>query len=244
MRNWTGRGEPAFTRAPGGRNLEVRTRFFGRTMVYPALAALATAQALDLALEDARDRLAAVAPANSRLEPVTLANGAVMLCDEYKSGVETVHAALDLLAEIPARRRWVVMGDLTEPPGSTAEHRAAYLRVGERIGQVAQRVIFMRGNSSLYSRGARRGGMAPDRMSVAEDVADATAQLRADLADADVVLVKGRFIQHLDRIALALAGREVGCARLHCRLKLRPCARCPLLGVPQERDDRRRSGGG
>jgi len=216
-----------------GENLAVRTRFVGRKMVYPALVALAAAQALGLALEGARDRLAAVIPADARLEPVTLANGAVILRDEYKSGVETVHAALDLLAEIPARRRWVVMGDLTEPPGSRSEQIAAYLRVGERIGQVAQRAIFMRGHATLYRRGARRGGMAPDRMSVAEDVAGAVAQLRAELADGDVVLVKGLFIQHLDRIALALAGPEVGCARLHCRLKLRPCAQCPLLGIPR-----------
>lgn len=215
-----------------GEALAVRTRFVGRKMVYPALAALAAAQALGLALDGPRERLAAVAPADSRLEPVALANGAVMLRDECKSGVETVHAALDLLAEIPARRRWVVMGDLTEPPGTNSEQMAAYLRVGERIGQVAERAIFMRGHAALYRRGARRSGMAPDRMSVAEDVAGAVEQLRAELADGDVVLVKGRSIQQLDRITLAMMGREVGCRRLHCRLKLRPCARCPLLGVP------------
>jgi UDP-N-acetylmuramyl pentapeptide synthase len=216
-----------------GQTLAVRTRFVGQKMVYPALAALAAAQALGQPLEGARERLAAVAPADSRLEPVALANGAVVLRDEYKSGVETVHAALDLLAEIPARRRWVVMGDLTEPPGSKSEQRAAYVRVGERIGRIAQRTIFLRGHGALYRQGARRGGMPPDRMSVAEDVAGAAEQLRAELADGDVVLVKGRAIQQLDRITLALIGRDVACRRLRCTLKLRPCARCPLLGVPQ-----------
>jgi UDP-N-acetylmuramyl pentapeptide synthase len=217
----------------GGEYLEARTRFVGRTMVYPALAALAAAQALGVALAGAQERLAAVAPADARLEPVALANGAVMLRDEYKSGVETAHAALDLLAGIPARRRWVVMGDLTEPPGTEAEQRAAYVRVGECIGRIAHRAIFMRGHGTLYSRGARRAGMAPERMSAAVDVADAARQLQAELVDGDVVLVKGRTIQHLDRITLALTGRDVACRRIHCKLKLRSCARCPLLDVPQ-----------
>jgi UDP-N-acetylmuramyl pentapeptide synthase len=217
----------------GSESLEVCTRFFGRAMVYPALAALAGAQALGVAPADALQRLAAVAPADSRLEPVVLASGAVMLCDEYKSGVETVDAALDVLAEIPARRRWVVMGDLTEPPGSQSEQRAAYVRAGERIGRIAQRAIFMRGHATLYRQGARRGGMDPRNMAVAEDVAAATALLRPELADGDVVLVKGRWMQRLDRITLALSGREVNCRRLQCGLKLLACARCPLLGVAQ-----------
>ncbi len=50
-----------------------------------------------------------------------LDSGAIVLRDDYKSAEETIYSALDLLEDIPARRKFVVMGDVNEPRGNRRE---------------------------------------------------------------------------------------------------------------------------
>ena len=45
----------------------------------------------------------------------------------------------------------------------------------------------------------------------------------------DVILIKGRDTQRLDRVALGLMGRRVGCTVRFCDLKFGPCDRCSYL---------------
>ena len=44
----------------------------------------------------------------------------------------------------------------------------------------------------------------------------------------DVILIKGRNNQHLERVALILAGEDITCAADYC-LRRHDCATCPLL---------------
>jgi hypothetical protein len=52
--------------------------------------------------------------------------------------------------------------------------------------------------------------------------------LRKDLRPGDVVLVKGRDTEKLERIALALGGTTVGCQVSFCDADER-CMSCPML---------------
>ena len=61
-------------------------------------------------------------------------------------------------------------------------------------------------------------------------------ELGARVRPGDVVLLKGRDTQRLDRIALKLLGRDVRCTRVHCDLNGfsangERCAVCPALEV-------------
>lgn len=58
---------------------------------------------------------------------------------------------------------------------------------------------------------------------------DALAALRPLLQPGDVVLVKGRHDLKLARVALALAGRDVGCRLDSCRIFEVGCGACPML---------------
>ena len=63
--------------------------------------------------------LEALDPTPGRLQPVALANGAILLLDDVERTQETIKAALDALAQISANRHIVVLGDVSEPVGST-----------------------------------------------------------------------------------------------------------------------------
>ena len=88
-----------------GETRHVRVRLLGRHMIYPVLAAVTVALAEEVEFETALAALEAMPPTSGRLQTVPLPNGAFMLRDDFKSSLETVDSALDLLAEIPAQRR-------------------------------------------------------------------------------------------------------------------------------------------
>jgi UDP-N-acetylmuramyl pentapeptide synthase len=210
-----------------GETRRLRTKFVGRHFVISFLAAAAVAMVEGITLDEFANRVEGVLPVHGRLHVKHLENGAVLLCDYFKSSYETMHAALDTLAEIPARRRIVVFGDVSEPPGPQG---TIYGDLGERIAGIADKAVFLGRGFPRYQAGARRAGMAKRALiDSGELVLSAVAAIREDLGPGDVVLIKGRVEQRLDRVALALEGRPVRCTLVTCRLKAPRCHQCSRL---------------
>jgi UDP-N-acetylmuramoyl-tripeptide--D-alanyl-D-alanine ligase len=214
---------------PEGR-FDAFVRPLGRPAVTAALAAVAVARELGVPVETALARLAqGFAPAPGRLEPVALPGGAWALRDDFKAQLEPIETALDLLAAIPARRRLLVLGPITEPPRPI---RTTYRRLGERLAPVVDRLIGcgpFRGRFEELAAAARRAGLAAAAISFEPTVAGAAETLRGELGPGDVVLLKGQKNVRLERIVLALGGRRVGCDLVRCFVKTVPCTSCPML---------------
>ena len=211
-----------------GERHQAQIRLVGRHQIGAILAAVGVAVAEAVPLDQILERLAALPPTEGRLQPVPLPNGAWLLRDEFKSSLETIDAALDLLAEIPAPRRIVLLGDISEPPGSQGP---LYRRLGERLGRIADRVVLVGTQARKYAVGFRRTGRADDRLvNVGHDLQRAADLIAADLGPGDVVLIKGRDYQRLERAAFLLQGRAVRCELTACRLNLvRRCGSCVML---------------
>jgi UDP-N-acetylmuramyl pentapeptide synthase len=210
-----------------GEHREVTVRLIGRPMIYAALAAIAVALTQRVALDAALSRLAALPPTRGRMEPVPLPNGAIVLRDDYKSTLETIHAALDVLAEIPASRRIVLFGDLSEPIGP---ERPIFLALGIRAARVASHLVVIGRGFRRYWAGARRVGMP--RTAVTDGgrtVHQAAAALQKILQPGDVLLLKGRRPQKLDRVRMLLQGRPVRCDIPFCDIRSMECEDCPML---------------
>lgn len=211
-----------------GRSHTLRTRLIGRHMAYPILAAVAVAHAENLDLEPVLASLEKLEPTGNRLQPIAQASGAVLLLDAFKGGLETIHAALDALGEIPAQRRLLVLGDVEEPPGSQGP---IYRDVGEHAAMVADYVFYVGGKTNLgrLRAGTTEGGFSREALVRVPAQPQAIAErLAAELRRGDVALIKGRLTQHLERVALLLAGVSVGCTRTLCRRR-HDCETCPLL---------------
>lgn len=203
----------------------VRADLLGHNMVYPILATFAVALAEGRQLAETATAVASVSPAVARLQPVQLPGGAYLLRDEHKSSIETIDAALDLLAEIPARRI-VVIGDISEPPGSQGP---IYRRLGKRIASMATYAVFVGEHFRQYARGAKRGGMPAARLFDAGKSLDkAVDAVRRQMQPGDVVLIKGRNTQRLERISLILMGRTVNCRIVFCNAMGMRCEPCPM----------------
>ena len=215
-----------FTLRAGGETRRVRTRLLGKHMVYPVLAAVAVALAEGFDLDHVIPALEKMAPTRSRMETRRLANGAWLIRDEHKSALETIDAAFDIFAQIPAQRRLVVLGEVAEPIG---RQTLIYRRLGQCVAKAIRRAIFMGVDKSRcsFASGARSAGLAKEDLPHAKSVSQALEQL-GDVGPGDVVLIKGRDTQRLARISLALAGRAVHCDIPRCHAPV-DCDDCPML---------------
>ena len=210
-----------------GARLEVASRLVGRHMAYPVAAAFAVAAAEGVDSGEVVAGIEAMPPAPGRMQPVPLPGGGWLLRDDFKSGLETVDRALDVLAEIPARRKVVVLGDVSEPPG---KQRPVYRRLGERVAEVADRGYFAGNRARALASGARAAGApASSFRACGTRVRDAIDSLEGLPSAGDVILVKGRVTQRLERVALALMGRRVRCNIKICPAINLPCERCTML---------------
>jgi len=101
---------------------------------------------------------------------------------------------------------------------------------GERLlARAASYAIFFGLDSRSYVSGAARADLDRTAMLAAgTDVALVIRTLTSMLRDGDVVLIKGRASEKLDRVALALMGRNILCTIGFCDAELR-CANCKML---------------
>ena len=207
---------------------DVSVRLVGAHMVYPVLAAIAVALEMDVPMERAITGLEALSPTPERLQPLRTPDAALILLDTAKSALETIDVGLEVLRQIPGSRKIAVLGDVEGPPGSQGP---IYKRIGADLASVASRVVFVGGRTAYASvaRGAKGAGLAKeDMIHAGRSVRAAVEILRGEIHSGDVVWIKGRSTQHLGRIGLALAGRDVTCDVVQCPVTP-GCETCPML---------------
>jgi len=218
-----------FTLHAGNESYEMTVRLLGRHMIYPILAAVAAARAEGLPLDQTLALLQELPPTPGRLEPLALPNNIWILRDDTKSSHETLYAALDVLAQIPASRRLVALGEISEPLGASGP---SYRAIGERLAGIVSCAVIIgtRRSFRAYAGGAVDGGLARSALIYGgHSILTATDLLREQLRPGDVLLIKGRYEQHLCRISLLLMGRVVRCDIDCCRIKKTNCSACPML---------------
>jgi len=210
-----------------GKPRSMRVRLVGRHMIYPILAAAAAAHVEGLSMDPVLHALQNLAPIPGRIQPVALSNGVTLLRDDYKSSLETVHAALDVLSRMAAPRKIAVLGEVSEPPGSQGP---IYREIGNRLSGIVDQAIVVGGNFQPYAAGATRGGMPRERLvNAGKSVLEAARLLGETMREGDLVLIKGRDTQRLERISCVLVGRAVRCNLDFCPSRITSCDCCPML---------------
>lgn len=120
-------------------------------------------------------------------------NGSQLIDDTYNASTPSVLAALGLLAEIPAKRRIVVLGEMRELGDYSDEgHRI----VGGRAGDIADILLTFGDGARLAAKEASQAERPDDRpLEVRQFSAlerdELIETLKAILRDGDVVLLKG-----------------------------------------------------
>ncbi|HET7371557.1 MAG TPA: UDP-N-acetylmuramoyl-tripeptide--D-alanyl-D-alanine ligase [Gammaproteobacteria bacterium] len=160
----------------------------GRHNALNVLAAAAIALRLGLDVQEIEAGLATFQPDTARSNVVTLGGGVTVLADYYNASPVSVAAALQALAEIGAKRRWVCLADMLElGPDELNWHRnlAAPIMASGAHG------VLVYGQRMAALRDALQAAGFSGELAAFDDKAALADRLAEWLASGDVVLIKG-----------------------------------------------------
>jgi UDP-N-acetylmuramoyl-tripeptide--D-alanyl-D-alanine ligase len=156
----------------------------GEHNILNALAAVSVGLVCRLTLSQAAGALATLSPAEKRGQVLQLGN-ITILDDCYNSNPKALHAMVDALAAMPAKRRIVVAGEMLElGPSAEKMHRAAGQHIGEKK---VDALIGVRGLAHAMVEGARQAGTKAEFVTTPEEAGEWLAR---EARDGDVVLLK------------------------------------------------------
>ncbi|MGD9995949.1 MAG: UDP-N-acetylmuramoyl-tripeptide--D-alanyl-D-alanine ligase [Ilumatobacteraceae bacterium] len=172
----------SFTVATPWGTARVRLAVAGRHMAHNAAASLAAVGVVGGDLETAAGALSEVRLSAMRMEVQRTERGAIVLNDSYNANPTSMRAALDALADLPARRRVAIVGVMAEIADAEREHRAI------RDYASARDIVLISAGTHLYGD---------------EPVDDPVAHA-GELGEGDAVLVKGSRVAGLEHVAAQL----------------------------------------
>lgn len=211
----------------GSRCERVQTQLVGGHWVPSVLAAIAVGLECGFRLEDTVRPLAHVRPFAARLSPHVLPSGAVLLRDENNGSIDTFERALQILSEAKADRKILVISDLSDV---NQRWQLRSRRIGTDGANCADVCVFVGERAAKTAANAVRAGMDPKNAFSFPSLPQAVEFLKRELSPGDLVLVKGRGVDKLSRLSLALT-RDVTCWRAACTLT-EQCDFCPELARP------------
>jgi UDP-N-acetylmuramoyl-tripeptide--D-alanyl-D-alanine ligase len=214
-----------FTACAGDDTVTVRTQFAGTHWLTSVLGAVAAAKACGVGLSQAAEAVSSVAPYIGRMYPAMLPNGAVVLDDSYNGSIDSFERAIEVLRQARAQRRILVISDCSDFRKKPRERLQYYARVASHATEM---VVFVGDRSTYGIEYAQRSGMPAANARAFFTWQAAADFLRKELRPGDLVLVRGRGTDHLERVRHALAG-TVACQKSYCSL-MQPCQGCPQPG--------------
>jgi len=191
----------------GGCRENAVVHLVGRHNIYNALAAVAVGLERGLTPSEATNALASLAPAEKRGQVVQVGNVTV-INDCYNSNPVALAAMVDALAEMPARRRIVVAGEMLEL-GPTGEE--LHCSSGAHIAQKnIDLVLGVRGLAGALAEAARKAGSKAEFVNTPEEAGD---WLLREARDGDVILLKASRGVRLERALERLIDARPSLAR-------------------------------
>ncbi|MBI1354409.1 MAG: UDP-N-acetylmuramoyl-tripeptide--D-alanyl-D-alanine ligase [Acidobacteria bacterium] len=186
-----------------GQPLTFESHLPGRHNVLNMTAGLAVAVELGLEARWLRKAAAAIRPASMRGE-IRPVGDWLVVDDCYNSNPAAAEAMLDVLAELPGKRKVAVLGEMLELGDSAA---ALHRQVGRKAAGAADLIVAVRGAAREIAEGAAESGAADGAVKFFEDADQAGAALRGLLQPGDTILFKGSRGVGLERaLAAASAG--------------------------------------
>ena len=177
----------------------------GRHHAMNAAAAAAAAMAAGAQAEWIAPGLEHFEGAEMRSRIVRAPSGVMVIDDCYNAAPDSMRVALELLADLPGRDKWAVLGDMKElGPLSPAWHRED----GELAGDKGVAGVIALGELGHFIAEGAREDLPAENVLEAADNAEAAAIVADLLAAGDVVLVKGSRAMKMEEVVERLLRPE------------------------------------
>ena len=169
------------------KTIEVSSGLIGRHQVAPLALAAALAYELGLKITDIEAGLAKTTPFEHRMQP-RQQGGAWIIDDTYNGSLEGIKAGLDLLSELPAKRKIYITPGLVDQGEETER---VHLEIGKKISQVKPDKLVLMQNSvtQFIVKGLEEGGYRGD-LQIEVDPLEFYTNLEHMVAAGDLVVMQ------------------------------------------------------
>ena len=214
----------------GGQELPLFIPLLGAHHVHTALAAAAVGLHYGLSWKEIAQGLALTEQLPGRTRLLDGMNGSRLLDDSYNANPLSALAALETARRLPAQRRLLLLGDMTQL-GSYAEE--GHCLVGGRAASLIDVLVTKGELARLAADEAIRQGMSQAAVHVTHSAEDAARLLQALLQPGDLLVVKGsaearlefvtcNLMRHPDLAAQLLPRQNRGWAQVRLERPGRP----------------------
>jgi len=184
----------------------VRIPLIGKHHVYTAMAAAIVGIISDMKWREIKNGLSKLVPLEGRLNIEAGPKDSVILNDSRRSNPASAVAGLQTLADLHAKRKIAVIGEMGELGKYEAEaHRA----VGHKAALTKPDFLICVGRATKYTADEAKKGMRKNQVVWVKDVFEAAGILSGMLRKGDLWYLKGSLLKHLERIPLIIDGKEV-----------------------------------
>lgn len=183
----------------GVERIEVTLKLLGKHYMYAGLAAATLGMNLGLSLMNIKKGLEKIEAPVHRLQIVEGLNDCYVLDDSYNSSPAALEEALNVLNELSARKRIVVLGEMKEL-GSYSEqlHRAVAQRLYK---DKVDMVILSGGDTKFIWDELIKLGFPPEKIELNLSNSQIVSRILKTAGKGDVVLVKGSHAVKLDEVS-------------------------------------------
>lgn len=190
----------------GVERVEVTWKLLGRHFIYSAMAAASLGISLGLSLINIKKGLEKVEPAPHRLQLLEGLNGWLVLDDTYNSSPVALGEALEVLNELPARRRIVVLGEMREL-GSYSE--GLHRQLAQNIYKDKIDLVFLgSGDAVFIADELLKLGFPPERVEANLSNSQIVSKVIRAIGRGDLVLIKGSRAVKLDEVVSRITRRK------------------------------------
>ncbi len=203
--NRTGNGRPAgiaFKLQYGGSFVPLKMEnCFGRPAAMSAAAAAAVGIVFGMHLVRIAEALSLYQQPPHRTRLIAGIKGSAVLDDSYNASPLSMAAAIDIAKNLPASRKIGVLGDMLELGEYSLE---AHERVGQLAAKVFDVLITVGSRGKLIAASAAESGMSKRSIFSFDSAEEAIPKLDSLIRKGDLVLIKGSWAMHLDRLVHAV----------------------------------------
>ena len=169
---------------------------FGKAQVYALAAAAAVGLSLDMNLVEISEAMLDYKIVEGRTKFIPGIKNTWILDDSYNACPDSVRAVLDILKEIPANRKIVVLGDMKE---LGVNSKQAHIEIGRNIANVAK-VFIAVGEEMVFAKEIIDNEYSDIETFWFEDSKQAKKFVKEMMKKGDLVLVKGSHSMEMEKI--------------------------------------------
>ncbi|MCX7589599.1 MAG: UDP-N-acetylmuramoyl-tripeptide--D-alanyl-D-alanine ligase [bacterium] len=160
---------------------------FGKSYAYSVSAAIAVGMHFGINLITIAQDLESYKPIGGRANLISGIKNTLIIDDAYNASLLSMSAALDLLKDLPAKRKIAVLGDMLELGKYSI---IAHEKIGQIVPQAANILITVGPRSKLIAETARKNGLKSKNIltfNTVEEVFDPLIEL---IKPGDLILIK------------------------------------------------------